>query len=213
VTTRQRLLRIFDLLLSHFGQRHWWPGETALEIAVGAILTQNTSWKNVEKAIVNLKSREMLDVRALYNIDAGALGDTIRSAGFFNIKAKRLKNFIAFVEEGFGGKVENLSEVETGALRRKLLGVNGIGYETADSIILYALNKPIFVVDAYTRRFLTNHGLFTGNGDYNEIQRYFTTNLPLDSYLFNEFHALLVCLGQRNCRKTPACDRCVLEKV
>ncbi len=213
MTTRQRLLRIFDLLLSHFGQRHWWPGETALEIAVGAILTQNTSWKNVEKAIVNLKSREMLDVRALYNIDAGALGDTIRSAGFFNIKAKRLKNFIAFVEEGFGGKVENLSEVETGALRRKLLGVNGIGYETADSIILYALNKPIFVVDAYTRRFLTNHGLFTGNGDYNEIQRYFTTNLPLDSYLFNEFHALLVCLGQRNCRKTPACDRCVLEKV
>ena len=109
--------------------------------------------------------------------------------------------------------MENLSAVETGVLRRLLLGVNGIGHETADSIILYALNKPIFVVDAYTKRFLANHGLFAGNGDYNEIQRYFMTNLPLDTYLFNEFHALLVCLGQRNCRKTPACDQCILEKV
>jgi len=210
--TKQRLLKIFNILLTSFGKRNWWPGETPLEIIVGAILTQNTSWKNVEKAIENMKNGGALDVVKLYEIKTEKLSEIIRPSGFFNIKSIRLKNIIHVIYNEYDATVENMSNIKTDILRNLLLGINGIGPETADSILLYALNKPVFVVDAYTKRFLNNHNLYNGNGDYHDIQKYFMDNLPKDTYLFNEFHALIVCLCQIHCRKVPVCSGCPLER-
>ncbi len=211
MTTRQRLLKIFNILLADFGKRNWWPAETQLEVIIGAILTQTTSWKNVEKAIENIKRKKILDIEKLYKIDIGTLGEIIKPAGFFNIKSRRLKNFINMLHDDFNGSIDNLSIMPAQELRRLLLSIEGIGYETADSILLYALNKPVFVVDAYTKRFLKNHNLTNGEGNYNDIQRYFMENLPLDTYIFNEFHALIVCLCQSYCKKVPICDVCPLK--
>ena len=211
INTKQRLLRIFRLLLASFGKRYWWPGESQLEIAVGAILTQNTSWKNVEKAIDNLKKKRLLDVKRLYEIDTARLSGIIKPAGFFNIKALRLKNFIQVIYEKHSAAMQDLAELDMDSLRKLLLGINGIGCETADSIILYAFNKPIFVVDAYSKRFLKHHKLYDGNTDYHDIQRFFMENLPNDTYLFNEFHALIVYLCQHYCKKIPQCGKCPLK--
>ena len=194
-----------------FGKRHWWPGETPLEIIVGAILTQNTSWKNVEKAIQNMKTEGVLDVERLYRIDTERLSEVIRPSGFFNIKSKRLKNIINVIYNEYNASIENILNIRTDILRNLLLGINGIGPETADSILLYALNKPVFVVDAYTKRFLKNHKLHNGGDDYHEIQKFFMDNLKSDVYVFNEFHALIVCLCQIHCRKVPICSGCPLE--
>lgn len=212
MTTKKILLKIFNTLLETFGERHWWPGETQLEIIVGAILTQNTAWKNVEKAIENMKKKNILDIEKLHEIDINTLSQIIKPAGFFNIKSRRLKNFINVLHNDFNGNIYNLSIMSTQELRKILLGVDGIGYETADSILLYALNMPIFVVDTYTKRFLKNHNLFNGKVDYNNVQRYFMENLPLDTYIFNEFHALIVYLCQNYCKEVPLCSRCPLEK-
>ena len=190
MTTEERLLNIFDTLLAAFGRRNWWPGETDLEIAVGAILTQNTSWKNVEKAITNLKFMELLNVRALHIIGENELGEIIRSSGFYNIKSRRLKSFIKVLHDRFDGTISNLTALNTNDLRQLLLGIDGIGPETADSILLYALNRPIFVVDAYTKRFLRNHRLHQGNSTYDDIQHWFMSNLPSDTYLFNRVSCL-----------------------
>lgn len=208
---RQSLLRIFEILLASFGKRNWWPGESQLEIIIGAILTQNTAWTNVEKAIQNLKKENLLDVKKLYEIDIALLGEIIRPAGFFNVKSKRLKTFIKVLFEEYSGDINNFDRIEIDTLRKSLLCIDGIGYETADSIILYALNKPIFVVDAYTKRFLKNHGLYNGNVDYNDVQKFFMENLSHDTYLFNEFHALIVYLCQHYCKKLPKCDECPLR--
>jgi len=211
MSTEQRLLNIFNILLESFGKRNWWPGETPLEIIVGAVLTQNTSWKNVEKAIQNMKKECLIDIEALYYITTERLSEIIRPSGFFNIKARRLKNIVNVIYNDYNASIEYMMNNDVKKLRRSLLNINGIGPETADSILLYALNKPVFVVDAYTKRFLKNHKLYNADGDYHAIQRYFMENLPLDIYLFNEFHALIVYLGQSYCRKTPVCKGCPLE--
>lgn len=212
MTSKQRLLNIFESLLLTFGKRHWWPGETELEIIVGAILTQNTSWRNVEKAIANMKANNLLDFDALRSIDNRELGNIIKSSGFYNQKAIRLKLFLQVIHDLFNGSIDNLKNYDTLHLRKMMLSVNGIGPETADSILLYALNRPVFVVDAYTKRFLHNHNLYEGKGTYDDIQQFFMTNLPHDTYLFNEFHALIVCLCQVYCKKTPECNSCQLFK-
>ncbi len=208
---QQRLRKIFDALLAAFGKRNWWPGETPFEVMVGAVLTQNTSWKNVEKAIADMKNHGLMDIGRVHEVEESELADVIRSAGFFNIKAKRLKNLINVVYDQFGGSIDNCAYVETEALRSLLLGINGLGPETVDGILLYALQRPVFVVDAYTKRFLTNHGLYKDVHDYHDRQRFFQENLPKDTYLYNEFHALIVVLCQTYCKKVPACGACPLE--
>lgn len=206
--TGEKLLSLFHTLLAVFGPRHWWPGDSPLEVMVGAILTQNTSWGNVEKAISNMKERGVLDVGALTQVSEDELGEIIRPAGFYRVKARYLKAFVAGFQERFDGLVENTATVATAELREFLLDLNGIGPETADSILLYALDRPIFVVDAYTKRFLKHHGLYDGDYEYHHIQRFFMDNLPRDTYIFNEFHALLVRLCQEHCKKKPDCSQC-----
>jgi endonuclease III related protein len=208
---RQRLLNIFDTLLREFGERHWWPGETSLEIIVGAMLTQNTSWKNVEKAINNLKDADLLDLERLYSVSDEILAEKIRSSGYYNLKTKRLKNIIKVIYEECNASIDNLKTIELSKLREKLLAIKGIGEETADSILLYALGQPIFVIDTYTRRFLVNHGLHEGRCTYGQAQDFFMSNLPADVYLFNEYHALIVALGQTHCFKVPKCEECPLR--
>lgn len=216
---RDRLLKIFYTLLQSFGKRHWWPGDSALEVIVGAVLTQNTAWKNVEKAIYNLKKENLLTIDALYNIDTEQLSNVIKPSGFYNIKAKRLKNLIKVIYERFDASIENLKIIETEQLRKVLLDITGIGKETADSILLYALNKPIFVVDAYTKRFLKNHipplmsDEYFSDDNYDSIQRFFMKHLPMDLYIFNEYHALLVYLCQKNCKKIPDCETCPIKGI
>lgn len=209
---KERLLRIFELLLQHLGKRNWWPGETALEIMIGAILTQNTSWKNVERAIENLKAKGLISIEKLYDIKTEELAKIIKAAGFYNVKAKRLKNFVEVIWKKFHGKIEDMMRVEGKILRNELLQIKGIGPETADSILLYALNKPFFVVDAYTKRFVLNHRLFNGRLDYDSLQKFFMENLPKDLYIYNEFHALIVALCQRYCKKRPLCSACPLKE-
>ena len=209
---QQKLLNIFNILLKSFGKRNWWPGETELEIIVGAVLTQNTSWKNVEKAINNMKYHNVLDIHTLYTMDRETLASIIKPSGFYNIKSNRLKNIINVIYNEYSSNILNLNELSILDVRNKLLVINGIGKETADSIILYALNKPIFVVDVYTKRFLKNHRLYNVENDYDTIQRFFMKHLPNDTYLFNEFHALIVYLCQNFCKKVPLCSVCPLKK-
>ncbi len=209
--TALKLMEMFDLLLAHYGPRNWWPAETALEMMVGAILTQNTNWKNVEKAIENLKKKSLISLDALYSVSTAELAQEIRQAGYYNIKARRLKNLINFIVNHYHGDLDTLLGDETRTLRRGLLSVNGIGPETADSILLYAANRPVFVIDAYTHRILSRHGMTEEQVTYQELQELFMDNLPDDSSLFNEFHALIVETGKDFCRKKPLCDKCPLS--
>jgi endonuclease-3 related protein len=208
---RQRLLNIFDILLNTFGERHWWPGETPLEIIVGAVLTQNTSWKNVEKAIANLKDAGLLDIDRLYDAPDAVIAEKIRSSGYYNLKTARLKNVIKVIYEHFDSSIEHLRTFDLIVLREKLLAIKGVGEETADSILLYALDKPVFVIDAYTKRFLANHCLYEGRCTFGEAQKFFMSRLPSNVYLFNEYHALIVALGQNYCFKVPKCEMCPLS--
>ncbi|MDI6850866.1 MAG: endonuclease III domain-containing protein [bacterium] len=205
---KETLEKLFELLYSHFGSQHWWPGETELEIIVGAVLTQNTAWKNVEKAIENLKRAGKLDLSTLYLTNESELAELIRPSGFFKLKAIRLKNLIDFLFRA--GGIDALKEKDFYGLREMLLRIKGIGPETADSILLYALGKPVFVVDAYTRRILKRVGLIEKEKvSYAEIQQLFMKNLPLDVQLYNEYHALLVKLGKTYCTKrNPNCVSC-----
>lgn len=206
--TGKRLQELFLRMFEAFGPQHWWPAETPFEVMVGAVLTQNTNWKNVEKAIGNLKAREVLSPRALHALDEETLAEMIRPAGYYNIKARRLKALVTFLMERHDGDLQNLFRERPGALREALLSVRGIGPETADSILLYAGGIPSFVVDAYTFRILARHGLCEPEGTYEELQTLFMDHLPPAPPLFNEFHALLVRTGKDFCRKTPKCDRC-----
>jgi len=207
----QTLIDIYDRLYHRFGPQRWWPGESPFEIIVGAILTQNTSWTNVEKAIRNLKVRRCLDPESIRTIPHHQLAELIRPAGYFNIKAKRLKNFVTWLFEQHHGRLENLCTVPTDQLRAELLSVKGIGLETADSILLYALDRPIFVVDAYTARIAARHQLIGSDADYEQLRALFQDNLPQDTQLFNEYHALLVKLAKDFCRPKPCCTGCPLE--
>jgi len=209
----EQLKEIYDLLFERFGPQDWWPGDTPFEVIVGAILTQNTNWTNVEKAITNIKNADLLTPEKLHQLDITKLAALIRPAGYFNIKAKRLKNFLDWFFENFSGKLENFENVRTSELREQLLSVKGIGPETADSILLYALNRPVFVVDAYTARVCSRHHLIDEGADYHQIQETFESNLPSDISLFNEYHALLVHLGKDFCKPRPKCEECPLNKL
>lgn len=210
---QKKLLAIYDRLLDAFGPRRWWPAETPFEVIVGAILTQNTAWKNVEKAISSLKKEKLLSPSSLASKKEKELALLIRPAGYYNIKAKRLKNFVNFLTEEFGGSLDRMFKMPLGALRKRLLEVNGIGPETADSILLYAGNKPVFVVDAYTKRVFSRHKLIKKDALYREIQSAFTENLPRSRKLFSEYHALIVELAKTYCRKKPRCGACPLKKL
>jgi endonuclease III related protein len=209
----EQLKQIYDLLFKRFGPQDWWPGDTPFEVIVGAILTQNTNWTNVEKAIINIKNADALAPVKLHHLDIATLAALIRPAGYFNIKAKRLKNFLDWFFENYSGKLENLEGVRTPELREQLLSVKGIGPETADSILLYALNRPVFVVDAYTARICSRHHLIDEGADYHQIQETFESNLPSDIQLFNEYHALIVNLGKNYCKPTPKCEECPLNPL
>jgi endonuclease-3 related protein len=206
---RQRLLRLYERAFAHFGPLHWWPGETPLEVCVGAILTQNTAWTNVEKAIANLQTARLLGVRAIHEVDDAELAAAIRPSGYYNQKAKKLKTFAAHIIQRHRGSLTRLLSQRTAAVRAELLALNGIGPETADSMILYAANQPIFVVDAYTRRILHRAGLVAADAGYDELQALFHRHLPRETQLYNEFHAQLVYLGKEFCRKrSPDCAAC-----
>lgn len=206
---------IHDRLLAHWGPQRWWPGETPFEVMVGAVLTQNTAWTNVEKAIAQLKAAHALSCQALLRLAPAALADLIRPAGYFNVKARRLQALCQFLQDrGVAAAPEALArQAPLPALRQALLAVHGVGEETADSILLYALNLPSFVVDAYTRRIFGRVGLLTGTPGYRDIQALFQAHLPADVALFNEYHALIVALGKDICRPRPRCQACPLHSV
>ena len=209
--TRETLTEIYELLYEAFGPQYWWPGETPFEIVIGAILTQNTSWANVEKAIHNLKSASSLTPERLYRINVPELAELIRPAGYYNLKAKRLKSFIGWLFDRYDGQLTNLEPVATDRLRSELLAIKGIGRETADSILLYALGRPVFVVDTYTARIMSRHGLIEPDADYEQLRELFESNLSEDTQFFNEYHALLVRTGKEFCKPKARCPGCPLE--
>ncbi|MCX6357039.1 MAG: endonuclease III domain-containing protein [Candidatus Aureabacteria bacterium] len=198
-------------LLDAFGPQGWWPAETPCEVIVGAILTQNTAWANVERAIVNLKQARLLSIAGLRRIPRHALARFIKPSGYFNQKAIKLKAFIAFLDREYHGSLKMMAREGTPALRQKLLGVHGIGPETADSILLDAFGRPVFVVDAYTVRIVTRHGFMRGGAKYHEVQEFFMERLPRRAKLYNEYHALIVRLGKEWCRPKPRCGACPLN--
>ena len=203
------LLDLYNRLHKAFGPRHWWPGDSPFEVVVGAILTQNTAWRNVEKAITNLKTESLLSPFALYHLPVEDLATVIRPAGYYNMKALRLKHFVRFLFQESAGDLGRLLAEDVDTLRGKLLSINGIGPETADSILLYAGNKPTFVVDAYTRRILFRHNLIPEETSYDEVRDFFMDCLEQDAAMFNEYHALLVHVGHSFCSKrNPKCSEC-----
>jgi len=211
VTTGQKLNQIYERLLARFGPQHWWPGESPFEVMVGAILTQNTNWGNVEKAIANLRHADVLTAERLHALPRDRLAELIRPAGYFNIKAARLAGYLDWLCGRYGGDLSRVERRGTSALREEFLAIKGIGPETADSILLYAFNRPVFVVDAYTARVAGRHGLIEPPFDYPQLQDLFQSSLAQDAPLFNEYHALLVRVGKEHCRPTPRCKGCPLE--
>ena len=205
------LTGIYDRLFESFGKQYWWPGDSKFEVIIGAILTQNTNWTNVEKAIKNLKAAKVFTPRKLYEIKQEELAELIKPSGYFNVKAKRLKHFIEWLFVNYNGSLAKLFKLDYTELREQLLSVNGIGRETADSIILYAAEKPTFVVDAYTKRVLVRHGVITDDCDYDTIKAVFEDNLPKEVSLFNEYHALIVMVGKYYCKPKMKCEECPLE--
>ena len=212
-TVSRTLLNVYQQLLTHYGPQHWWPAEEPFEIIVGAILTQSAAWGNVEKAIANLKSARALSPRALRRLTVTEVAALIYPCGYYNDKALKLKSFAHWLGEHFNDNLDELFATDVTVLRQGLLSVHGIGPETADSIILYAAEKPIFVIDAYTRRILDRAGIPTDGNGYDAYQALFMDNLSLETELFNEYHALLVCLGKNVCRKRPLCDKCCLDDI
>ncbi len=218
---REQLLNIYHLMLERYGPQHWWPGETPFEVMVGAILTQSAAWVNVEKAINNLKAARALSPAAIRQMPQDELANLIHSSGYFNAKVRKLKAMVQWLGDNFADDPDHMSAWDKIELRESLLSVHGIGEETADSIILYAANKPIFVIDAYTRRILERlgacpvpHTVAQGHGrSYATFQSLFMDNLPLDTTMFNEYHALFVRHGKDTCRKKPLCPQCYLRSI
>jgi endonuclease-3 related protein len=201
---------IYRRLFDRFGPQHWWPGESPFEIMVGAVLTQNTSWRNAERAIENLKSAHLLAPKKIHTLPVNRLAHLIRPSGFYRLKARRLKPLVRWFLVRYRGNPQALAEQKIQILRPELLNLPGIGPETADSILLYALNKPVFVVDAYTKRVFSRHQFFTADARYPEIQDFFMSSLPRDYKLFNEYHALIVKLAKTYCKSNPLCADCPL---
>ncbi len=211
MTLKKRLQEMYCLLHDTFGPQGWWPGETPFEVALGAILTQNTNWRNVARVIEGLKAEGSLDPLVLKEFPEAELARRFRSAGYYNIKARRVKNFLDFFAGRFAVSMEKMAEADWQSLRGDLLSLHGIGPETADSILLYALHKPTFVVDAYTFRILSRHGLAADPCSYEELRQLFMDRLPPEVPLYQEFHALLVRVGKEFCRPQPRCPGCPLE--
>ena len=215
------LLHVYERLLHHYGPQHWWPAQTRFEIIIGAILTQAVAWSNVEKAIANLKAAQALDPNALVALPVDELAHLIRPASYYNVKARRIQAFVRHLNEHYRGDLDALLSKEVYTLRNELVSIYGIGRETADSIILYAAGRPVFVVDAYTRRLFSRLDLVstpsatlrTSNTDYDELQAIFQDNLPSQVSLFQEYHALIVQHGKSLCRKSPLCTDCPLSSM
>jgi endonuclease-3 related protein len=210
---KNRLLEIFDTLIAHYGPLFWWPADSPFEVCVGAILTQNTNWGNVEKAIANMKSEGLLSLEALHEIAYDQLAEVIRPAGYFNVKSRRLKDFIDWLFREYGGSLDRMFCGDWLDLRRELLTVRGIGPETADSILLYAGHKPSFVVDAYTKRLFSRLELIGESATYEQVRALFMENLPQDTALYNEYHALIVEHCKQYCRKKPLFAQCPLKNL
>jgi endonuclease-3 related protein len=209
-----RLMEVYHCLYDAFGPQNWWPGETPFEVIVGAVLVQNTNWQNVKKAIDRLRAAEVLEPHALYQVPTEELEELIRPTGYFRLKARRLRSLLELVVERYDGSLEAIFSTGLSASREQLLAVHGIGPETADSILLYAGELPVFVVDTYTHRVLARHGWIGFDADYHAIQDYLQSGLPEDVPLYNEFHALLVYLGKHYCRKSkPQCEQCPLVEL
>jgi len=206
---KENLLVIYEKLLKYFGPQHWWPAESEFEVIVGAILTQNSSWKNVEKAISNLKANGLLDPERIHSADEERLKRLIRPAGYYNSKVRKLKEFTDFIFENYDNLGEFLG-LPTGQLRKQLLSVWGIGPETADSVVLYAAGKPSFVIDAYTKRIFSRLGFINEAVDYGELKVFFEKNIPKKVDIYKEFHALIVELGKNYCKTKPLCNECPL---
>jgi len=205
---------IFDLLLARFGPQRWWPADNSFEVLVGAVLTQNTSWQNVKRAIDALRNHGCLGFAALESLSVEDLAALIRPCGYHGVKARRLKNLLAMLRREYHGDVSAIARDTLPAARRKLLAVSGVGPETADAILLYAAGHPVFVVDAYTHRVFSRHFLVPEESDYDEIQNAFMAALPTDAALFNEYHALIVELGKNYCKKRrPLCAGCPLKDL
>ncbi len=208
------LTEAYRRLFETFGPQHWWPGETPFEVIVGAVLTQNTSWRNVERAIDNLREADLLEPRTLYDVPVEELEELIQPAGYFRVKARRLRSMLEFIIEQYNGSLETMFRTELSELRGRLLGVHGIGPETADSILLYAGGLPSFVVDTYTHRVFARHGWIGFDANYHQIQDYVQGALPQKVPLYNEYHALLVRVGKDYCRKSnPKCAECPLREM
>lgn len=212
-STRRLLLAAYNALRARYGHRNWWPADTPFEMCVGAVLTQNTAWKNVTQAIANLKAAGALDVFAIHLMEPEELAVLIKPSGYYNIKARRLKSLVSHIVRRHRGELSSLLDLPLGTLRKELLSVNGVGKETADSIILYAAEKPIFVVDAYTKRVLGRHGILPADSDYDEVQEFFHRHLPRDVPLFNDYHAQFVAVGKNHCKAKPSCEGCPLADV
>ena len=204
------IIKIYEKLFAHYGDLNWWPAKNPYEVIVGAILTQNTNWRNVEKAIANFG--ENLSPEFILETDCEKLSEIIKPAGFFNQKAKYLKSVTKWYEN-YDFDVEKVKENDLYKLRRELLSINGIGQETADSILLYAFDFPTFVVDAYTKRLLLRLKIELDNYNYDSIKKYFENNLPKNIEIYNNFHALIVINGKNHCKKIPVCNNCPLENI
>ena len=202
--------QVFDILLAALGPQHWWPAETPFEVAVGAVLTQNTAWTNVEKAVTALRSADALTPSSLLALPESELAQLIRPAGYHNVKARYLRTMASWVEERAGGNISRLASVNPAALRNELLALRGVGKETADSILLYAVGLPVFVIDAYTLRTGTRLHLLPEHADYDAAQRMFTDQLPASLSAYQEYHALVVRVAKQHCRTRPICDGCPL---
>ena len=216
---KRELREAYRLMHKHFGHRNWWPGDTAFEICVGTILTQNTSWKNVEHAITNLKVAKVLTARKIYALSHDELAQLIRPAGYFNIKAKRLQNFVNVLVDQHGASLKRLMQDDTNTVRARLLDINGIGPETADSMLLYAGNHHSFVIDAYTKRIFSRHKWCGENADYNDLKSLCSESLNQKSRAarldyWQDYHAQLVSVGNRYCKtRNPLCNQCPLEPL
>jgi endonuclease-3 related protein len=209
----RQLTEVYRLFFNHYGPQHWWPADSPFEVIVGAILTQSAAWGNVEKAILNLKQAEVLDPLSLRRLPLDKLAELIYPSGYYNAKALKLKSFIEYLGNAYQDSLERLFSLDVPSLRRELLAIHGIGPETADSIILYAAHKPVFVIDAYTQRIFSRLGLSPPRGNYATFQALFMENLSPDEKLFNEYHALLVRHGKGVCKKVPLCDQCCLRQI
>lgn len=208
---RRQLTEVYSLLFERYGAQHWWPADSPFEVIVGAILTQSAAWANVERAIKNLSEANALSPARLRQIPLDELAQLVYPSGYFNAKALKLKAFARYLGDSYQDSLDRLFSLDIPTLRRELLTIHGVGEETADSIILYAARKPIFVIDAYTRRIIARLGLEPTADRYADFQRLFMENLPPDEEMFNEYHALIVRHGKEVCRRAPRCDACCLR--